>query len=426
MRTERPRAACGVWAMLTGAAALGVMVILAGGTAADAAKDGAIVEALAEPPHWPIGMRLSDEMVGERAARKKERGADVLIWTPPGVKHIRAMMLVPNNTDSKNFHEHEPLRKVAAQHQVGIVYLRAFYTGIEYHHKKPVETPPAAPGNILKLLDLIAAETDVPEFRHAPWITFGKSSRGEFPFRMGWIYPDRTIAGITYHGETPTWPIPKYAAEQDQTILYVCANGQEEWSGTWYRHVRPSLLNYRANTPWLGHQVVAHGVGHGSYVDVHGSTGWGQPVPEGKMSVIRIWDYLTLFVDKALALRLPEKGHPTSGPLKLRQVDPASGYLIHPRAVEELLGMKWHAFRYSGSEYQIIPWPEEKHPVIDTEQGTVDPALLVRRAADVPKDEREKMFWVADREQAAAWLALHDVHGRGKGLLPKAATALSP
>ena len=364
---------------------------------------------LAEMPLWPIGLRLSAEQVGEQSAKQNNRGADVLIWTPPGVKRIRAMMLVPNNSDSKILIEHDALRKVAAKHEVGIVYMRNYNTGIEYAHSKPVETPPVAPDAMLKLLEVVAQETGIPEFRHAPWITLGKSSRGEFPFRMGWLYPERTIAGITYHGEGPTWPIPQWAAKQDQSILYVCANGQEEWSGTWYRHVRPFLLNYRANNAWLPHQVVGVGVGHGTYVDAHGSPGWGKPVPEGAMSCLRIWDYLALFVDKALTLRLPEKGYPTDAPLKLRQVDPDTGYLIHPRAIEELLAMKWMAFREKNGEYQTIPWPEEKHPVIDTEQGTVDMKFLIRKAKDVPADERRKLFWIADRELVEAWLKLHNI-----------------
>jgi hypothetical protein len=403
--------------MRCAAIGLGIGFLFAAGArhpAAASSGDVARAEqpaSLAELPLWPIGVRLSDEMVGEKAAKNKNRAADVLIWTPPGVKRIRAMMVVPNNSDSKIFHQHEPLRTVAARHATAIVYLRTFYTGIEYHHSKPVETPPAAPDNILKLMEVLVRETGMPEFRHAPWITFGKSSRGEFPFRMGWVYPERTIAGISYHGESPTWPIPPYAGKQDQSILYVNANGQEEWSGTWYRHVRPFLLNYRAKTAWLPHQVAAHRVGHGDYVDVHGGKGWGQPTPEGTMSVLRIWDYLALFVDKALTLRLPEAGYPTDGPLRLRQVDPDSGYLIHPRAIEELLGMKWHAFREKDGEYQPIPWPEEPHPVIDSVQGSVAPALLIRKAKDVPASERRNLFWVADRELADAWLKLHNVKG---------------
>lgn len=260
---------------------------------------------MAEAPLWPIGVRLSDEMVGERTARRANRPADVLIHLPPGPEPFRALMIVPNNTDSKNFLEYGPLRQVADRHRMAIVYLRHFHTGIEYHHRRPVETPPEAPDNILKLLKLLADHTGRPEIEHLPWVTMGKSSRGEFPFRMGWIYPERTIAGITYHGETPTWPIPAYAAPQEHSILYLAVNGQEEWSGTWYRHVRPSMLNYRATNNWLPHQLVAPGVGHGDYVDAHGRPGWGQPVPEGTTSVRRVWDYMVMFVDRALTLRLP-------------------------------------------------------------------------------------------------------------------------
>ena len=364
---------------------------------------------LAEAPLWPIGMRLSDEMVGDRAAKQKNRGADVLIWLPPGANRIRAMGLVPNNTDSKHFFEHAGLRKTAVKHEMGIVYLRTFYTGIEYHHAKPVETLPAAPDNILKVLGLVAKETGIVEFRHAPWITFGKSSRGEFPFRMGWLYPKRTIAGISYHGETPTWPVPKWAKLKDETILYASVNGQEEWSGTWYRHVRPCLLNYRAQTAWLPHQSVIYGIGHGNYPDWHMGKDGGEIVPPTMTSRLKVWDYLAVFVEKALTLRLPAKGYPTDGPLELRQVAPASGYLIHPRAPEQLLGMKWHAFRYKDGQYQLIPWPDEKHPVLDPEQGTVDPKLLIRKVIDVPEADRKKLFWVADREQAEAWLKLHNI-----------------
>ncbi|MFP4356163.1 MAG: hypothetical protein ACLFUJ_13660 [Phycisphaerae bacterium] len=369
-------------------------------------------DSLSEAPHWPIGLRLSDDLVGERSAKKKNRPGDVLIWLPEGARKFRAMMLVVNNTDSKNFHQHAKLREVCSKHEVAIVYLRHFYTGIEYHHKKPVSTPPAAPDQITKALDAIAKELNMPEFRHAPWTTLGKSSRGEFPFRMGWVYPERTIAGMTWHGETPTWPIPDWAAKQDQTILYLAVNGQEEWSGTWYRHVRPSLLNYHHNTAWLAHQFVSPGVGHGSYVNMHGSKGWGKPAPKGQTDVLKVWDYMSMFVDAALTLRLPEKGYPTDGPLKLRQVDPAGGYLIHPRAIEELIGMKWMAFREKDGEYQRIPWPDEEHPVVAKQQGKINPELLIRKYTDVPENERDDYMWCPTKELAEAWLELENTSGK--------------
>lgn len=379
----------------------------------DAPKDykATKVDSLAEDK-WPIGLRLSDSLLTDRDTRRKERSADVLIWIPDGLKRFRAMMLVVNNTDSKDFHMHQALRDVCTKHEVAIVYLRRFYTGIEYHHKKPVSTPPAAPNNILKVLDAIATELDMPEFRHAPWTTLGKSSRGEFPFRMGWIYPERTILGMTWHGESPTWPIPDWAAKQDENILYLAVNGEQEWDGTWYRAVRPFLLNYRKNTGWLAHQFVSPGVGHGNYVDANGSKGWGKPVPEGKTSVLDVWDYMAMFVDAGLTLRLPKEGYPTDGPLKLKPVDPSQGYLVHPRAIEELIGMKWMALRKKDGEYQNIPWPEEKHPVLDSEQGKIPNDQLIRKYTDVPEGERADCLWIPTQKLAEAWLKRENVAKR--------------
>jgi hypothetical protein len=81
--------------------------------------------------------------------------------------------------------------------------------------------------------------------------------------------------------------------------------------------------------------------------------------------------------------------------------------------------MKWNAFRCKDGAYQIIPWPEEKHPVLAEKQGKIDPELLIRRVADVPEAERRKLFWIPDREMLAAWLKLQDPDSKWTRLLPK-------
>ena len=401
-----------------------VLAVLAAGPAAaapDAAAKAAETEvSLAELPHWPVGFKLPEELtVGWRGHDRMHKSptAHILVWTPPGAKRVRAAMLIPNNSDSKIVGEHAAIREVAAKHEIGIVYLRS----VDGSVVEWADPPKAAEKTFAALLDLVAKKTGIAEFRHAPWITFGKSSRGRFPFRTTWWFPKRVIASISYHGETPTWPMQSWSRVKDESVLHLAVNGQDEWSGTWYRHVRPCLLNYHANTSWLTHQVVLYGVGHGNYADAHGSKGWGKDVPDGLISCLRAWDYIALYIDKAMELRVPKGAYPTDKPTQLKQVDRNSGYLIHPRAPEELLGMKWHAFRYRDGAYRTIPWPDEKHPVLDPNPGKVDKKLLIRRAADVPEAERRKLFWVADRQQAEAWLKLHDVHGYGAGLLSQAA-----
>jgi len=302
---------------------------------------------LAELPHWPIGLGVPE---GAPAPKRPVKGGAILAWIPPKAERIRAVLLIRQNTDSKHFGEHVALRRVASRHEMAVVYLRY------YPHLALAKNP--RDRVLFQILDLLAKETGIREFRHAPWITFGKSSVGKFTFYPAWAYPERTIATISYHAETPTWPPEPWARIENDTILHVSLNGETEWGGTWNRHVRPSLLNYRARTNWLPQLAVAHDVGHGNYLDVNGGPGWGRKFP-GKVTCIRVWDYLSLFVDKALALRLPEGSYPTQGPVKLRQVDPAAGFLIRPYAIEDLFDLPRIPMTPGKDGYEVDPAGEE-------------------------------------------------------------------
>jgi hypothetical protein len=284
--------------------------------------------------NWTFGFRLPDELAGKRGQGAVK--ADILVWVPDDAKRIRSMMLIAPLLDSKNFGEHDALHKVATKHDMAILYLRNFDTGIE-------RTRTPDPERIQKLLEIVARRTAIPEFRHAPWIVYGRSAgegipRGEFPFRMTWLHPKRTIASVSNHSEPPTWPVADWARLDGETILAINNNGETEGAGKWYTQVRPSLLNYRAQEGWLAHQTVGKAICEGNYLDCHGGAGWGKEFP-GAVTCIRVWDYLSLFVDKALALRVPTDKYPTDGPLVLKQVDEVGGYLIDPFAIEEMFGI---------------------------------------------------------------------------------------
>lgn len=367
---------------------------------------------LAEEPDWPIGLRLPDELLAtweprdrDRAAR--QQAAHILVWTPPGAADIRAVLLVPNNSDCKILIQHKRLRDVATRQRIAIVYLREFGRAV----LEWAEPPEKAEASFTALLALVADAAGRPEIRQAPWITLGKSSRGRFPFRAAWWFPDRVIASISYHGETPTWPMPAWTRMTDQSILHLNIQGLSEWDGTWYRHVRPALLNYHRNTNWLCHQLVLYSVDHGNYSDSHGTAGWGHKVPPTHISCRQVWDYVALFIDRAMDLRVPKDANAADGPVKLLPVDRSSGFLIHPRAPEELLGLKWFAFRQSeAGGYSPIPWPDEKTPVYDPEQGTISFAQLVRPAAGLPAEQQRDYLWVPDRVMLEAWLDLHNLY----------------
>lgn len=293
-----------------------IFVILLAVGAAAKAEEPAADQQLAEPPFWPLGLHLP-KGPAPKPDKSGKIGAQVLVWAPPEARRLRALLIIPNNSDSKHFGEHARTREVAAKREMGVVYLR---NG---------DVP-----DVQDVLDAVAEKTGIVEFKHAPWIVYGKSSRGMFPITMEWKHPKRTIAGISFHAETPTWPPGAGAALNNETILHVNANGEMEWGGTWFVHARPSLLNYRAQKDWLPHLVVSWGVGHGDYPDE--TSGRDNPAP--RMTRVQVWDYLALYIDKAIGLRVPQDKYPTEGPVELKQVDEAGGYLIDAYAVEALFG----------------------------------------------------------------------------------------
>ena len=379
---------------------------------------GVCAVAQAQPPaepNWSFGLKFPPETVRSWGEARAERSiqaaeADVLVWTPPGAERIRAALLIANNTDLVKIGEHTSVRAMAARHDMAILYFRVLSGSVVESADPPVLAEPT----FQTVMDLAAEHTGLEGFRNAPWITMGKSSRGRFPFRIAWAFPERVVATIAYHGETPTWPIPAWSETgADASILHVNIQGLTEWDGTWYRHVRPSLLNYNAHSNWLAHQVVVYGVDHGYYMDYYLYPNHGANLPRDHrlIRVTQVWDYLAAFMDTALELRLPEE-HPGPGePVRLRQVARDSGFWVHPRAPEELLGTKWFALRRNEAGlHQIIPWPQETTPVLDVEQGHVPPGQLVRHAAAVPEEERGHGMWIPTRRMLNAWLNLHDIY----------------
>ena len=359
------------WSEIT--AALLFATVVAVGNPLGAQQPSAKAPAIQpELPSWPIAFDLPGRLVAQPDKTGKV-SAPLLAWVPPGAKHIRALLIIPNNSDSKIVGEHSAIRQVAAKREMAIVYLRQ-----------------GDVADVQAVLNTLAERVGIAEIRHSPWIPLGKSSRGKFPILMTWNHPKRTIASIAYHAETPTWPPDASAKLAGETILHVSVNGEAEWAGTWFVHVRPSLLNYRAQKNWLPHQVVAKGVGHGDYPDAHGSAGWGKPFPD-RVTCLRVWDYLAVFIDKAIELRVPTDKYATDGPVELKQVDETAGYLIDPFAVEDLFRQPHYALQESPAGYVI---------------GAANPSTFraIPPAADYAVPTGVPVAPLAVRRSPSAWL----------------------
>lgn len=355
---------------------------------------------------FPASMLASWSAGARRRAQRCAPVPHVQVWLPAGA--VRALLLIPNNTDLVEIGCCAAMRTVAEAHGIGVIYLRAWDADLFESEAEPTAARPM----LAWMLTEAARLADCPAVVHVPWLTIGKSSRARFAFALAWAYPGRVIASVVYHGETPTWPTPAWAGAAVDQVWHLNVNGLTEWDGTWYRHVRPSLLNHHHHTAWLTHQVVLAGIAHGRYADDSRAPGWQQPVADGLVSCQSVWAYIATFYAAAMQARVPAGASSVAGPVSLSAIDPQTGWLIHQRAIEELLGLKWMALRGGGAHpYATVPWPDEATPVFDQQQGAVPVAELIQPAERMPLAERADWWWLPTHGLVAAWLQLHNQHG---------------
>ena len=362
---------------------------------------------------WPIQFNFSKDLTStwsektrNRAQRDDKNGrSHISVWLPLENAHIKALMLVPNNTDLVHIAEFTGIRKVARKHSMGIVYFRH----LDSNDIEKANPPRHSDSHFDFVCEQISTISGQDHIHHVPWVLLGKSSRGRFAFTPSWKYPERVIASVGYHGEVPTWPRPKWASTTKHSILHMAINGLTEWDGTWYRHVRPSLLNYHRHTNWLSHQVVLYGIDHGDYADYYKFKNHLTTVPPTMIHSQKVWRYISIFLDQSLTLRLPQQDDQLS--FTLQHIDRTSGYLIHPRAPEYLLGLKWFAFRQSTTgDYQIIPWPDEPSPVYDTNQGTLSLDDIIIPANTASDEQLTSHLWLPNLIMVKEWLKLHNLY----------------
>lgn len=75
---------------------------------------------------WPLAFDFSPELTQLWTAKEQQRAArhttpHVWLWLPE-VEHIRAILMIPNNTDLVKIGEFQAIRDVAAKHHIAIMY----------------------------------------------------------------------------------------------------------------------------------------------------------------------------------------------------------------------------------------------------------------------------------------------------------------
>ncbi len=239
-----------------------------------------------------------------------QRTIHAVMWIPPGCKHVRGILLAPQQVILEDKVLQDPtMRAMAEQEDLAFVLLnRDAVGGFDYKVKRDDL-------RLQAVLDALAVESGYEEIATAPLITLGHSGGAITAWNVAYWKPSRMIAVVSLHSAAippPAWD-PK--ANVNGVPILGISGEYESWGDPnvpldmHWRWLRGRLLEYRASQKEaLMSILVDPGGSHFSF---------NPPMA----------NYVAMFVAKALEARAPLVSGVDYGPSPLRHIPLESGWL---------------------------------------------------------------------------------------------------
>lgn len=226
-------------------------------------------------------------------------GQQAFLWIPAEADQVRGIVAAGLTSIEVDIVRDKKIREVCAEQKLAILFLTCGLKGTK---------------DLQKVLDELAEKSGYQELAMAPLFFIGHSAGGpqaqaravEFAERCFGLYQSR--GGGPFNGETLAAGVPTLMLTgqfDDYGGLMRDENGREAWETP-----RDVLMKYRETNPArLASIVIEPGAGH---------FGWSE----------RSSEYVSMFLKKAAAARIPEKWdiHADSPP-ELKSIDHTTGWL---------------------------------------------------------------------------------------------------
>jgi hypothetical protein len=274
-------------------------------------KDGIIVDSITPAKLSPgAGGSAKTKQSNYKVYDYKEMDHKLRLVVPEGVKVIRGVLVVGpySGGDSRGYHQQVWYREFMRLHGFAFLGAKDFYL----HDFKVMQ-------NALKQL---AAESKHPELVHAPYAATGFSAGGGFARRLLKEVPDKVIAAV---GVGSTLKLSGIADAHRGTPVCII-NGEHESNGM-ASALEPVLAQHRPKGALWGWMAVP-GVGHAMV----GQEVLAMPI-----------------LNAAVRLRYPADGDVRKGPVKLKRVDPESGWVADNTTWKSGLTAVTPAKKFKGS-----------------------------------------------------------------------------
>jgi len=269
---------------------------------------------------------------------------NAFLWIPPNCKQIKGIVIGQHNMLEEGIFEHAAFRKTLTDIEFAEIWVTPHFS-IVFDHQGEAEKL------LNEILASLAEVSGYSELNFMPIVPVGHSAVASFPWNFGAALPQRTLAMISIHGDSPLTnmtgsgkPNPDWGNKNIDGIPGLIVIGEYEWLEG---RIVPGM-EFRKKYPNAPVALFADaGRGHFDYSD-------------------EMVDFLCLFLKKAAKERLPQKMSLNAFP-QLNPVIPEKGWLVDRWRKDQPLRSSSAPFaRYKGNKDEAF-WAFDKEMVKATE-----------------------------------------------------------
>lgn len=246
--------------------------------------------------------------------KQPENPQRAYLWIPPDCKNIRGIVLACHNHQEEGVLTHPDFRKEMAELGFAEIWVTSGWSGI-FDVKTGAQTA------FEEVLNKLSDVSGYVELRNAPVVYMGHSAHASGGYHFGAWNPDRTLAILSLHGDSP------------MSDFLCCNHVNPDWEGIRNIDGIPALVCIGEHE-WMEERI------HSSFV-------FQKDYPQSTISLLcdaghrhndiseRSIDYLVTFIKKAAEYKIPTEWDGTSL-VKLKKLNRQDGWLADRWRPEQL------------------------------------------------------------------------------------------
>ncbi|MDL2306201.1 hypothetical protein LJC72_12845, partial [Bacteroides sp. OttesenSCG-928-D19] len=236
------------------------------------------------------------------------------LWIPPDCKDVKGIVLACHNLQEEGVLTHPDFRKGMAELGFAEIWVTPGWSSI-FDVKKGAQVA------FEEALDKLAETSGYPELRYAPVVYMGHSAHASAPWHFGAWNPDRTLAMLSLHGDSPL------------SDFLCCNQVNPDWEGVRNIDGIPGLVCIGEHE-WMEERI-------------RSSFAFQKAYPNSTISLLcdaghwhsdisdRSINYLVTFIKKAATYKMPVDWDGKT-PVKLQKLNPRAGWLADRWRPEQL------------------------------------------------------------------------------------------